>query len=174
MATNDNSGTKAQGGHGLQTIAVHAASAAGRVQGACVPPIFQAATFQYEGTEASYDDVRYAVGMPPQQTNQWPCASDPVVLVLELAQYLPVGCCSSRPEKACVSSSRLTFAHSFTERYAESHVKTHAQGLHPRTPNQLHPPGILLHSHARRRRRRQHRTPPTRPGTPAATTTPAK
>lgn len=43
----------------LQTVAVHATSADGRVQGACVPPIFQAATFVYHGTETSYNNVRY-------------------------------------------------------------------------------------------------------------------
>jgi hypothetical protein len=42
---------------GLQTTAVHAATASGRVAGACVQPIFQAATFAYEG-EANYNAVR--------------------------------------------------------------------------------------------------------------------
>ena len=52
-------GVQSNGGHdsraprtlGLQTLAVHAATAAGRVNGACVPPIFQAATFAFQGTE---------------------------------------------------------------------------------------------------------------------------
>ncbi|KAI8470293.1 MAG: cystathionine beta-lyase MetC [Monoraphidium minutum] len=48
-----------QQGRALQTVAVHGASDAGRVQGACVPPIFQAATFSYDGGDLSYDDVRY-------------------------------------------------------------------------------------------------------------------
>jgi cystathionine gamma-synthase len=42
----------------MQTIAVHAAAAAGRVDGASVPPIFQAATFLYQG-EDGYNSVRY-------------------------------------------------------------------------------------------------------------------
>ncbi|GBF88630.1 cystathionine beta-lyase [Raphidocelis subcapitata] len=45
--------------HGLGTTAVHAATAPGRVQGACVTPIFQAATFAFEGTEDGYHAVRY-------------------------------------------------------------------------------------------------------------------
>lgn len=44
----------------LQTQCVHGAHAGGRVAGACVPPIFQAATFAFDGGDGvAYDDVRY-------------------------------------------------------------------------------------------------------------------